>query len=138
VPLPYALAACLLGLKLRDWKAYFESATPTPAVVPAAEPAAVPTDLAVYVGSYAHPADGALQIQRAASGLKGNMLRGYRMAFSAQPLGGHRFAMQFESPEWRALTSAETPVLSFYVEQGCSVRADWVVGPLTHEFVRIV
>jgi hypothetical protein len=66
------------------------------------------------------------------------MLRGYRMSFRAQPLGGHRFAMKFESPEWRALTSAETPLLSFEVEQGCGVRADWVVGPLTREFVRVV
>jgi CubicO group peptidase (beta-lactamase class C family) len=139
VPLPYAVAACLLDLKPRDWKAYFEAAAPVPAAVAAAADAtALSSDLGLYVGRYTHPADGALQISIGGGGLKGNFQSGYRMAFTAAPLGGHRFVIQFESDEWRGLTVGEKPLLSFGVDEDRVTQVDWAVGPLTRQFTRDV
>jgi CubicO group peptidase (beta-lactamase class C family) len=139
VPLPYALAACLLGLKPRDWKAYFEAAMPAPAAAPAApDPAAAPADLAVYAGRYEHPADGGLQVDAEGGRLKGRFLRGYRMTFTASPAGEHRFVMSFDSPEWRGLTAGDKPLLVFGVRDGRAATADWAVGPLTRQFTRDV
>jgi hypothetical protein len=134
IALPYALAACLLGLKPRDWKAYFEAAMPASA---APATAAVGTgDPAMLAGRYAHPADGDLQIEHDGSCLKGNFLRGYRMAFTAEPAGDRRFVMHFESPEWRSLTTAEKPLLVFGAGDGPGNTVDWTVGPLSRRFFR--
>jgi CubicO group peptidase (beta-lactamase class C family) len=137
--LPYALAACLLGLKPRDWKAYFEAAAPVPAAVAAAaEATALTGDLGLYAGRYAHPADGVLQIGISDGKLKGNFQSGYRMAFTAAPLGEHRFVIHFESDEWRGLTVAEKPLLNFGAQEGRVTQVDWAVGPLTRQFLRDV
>ena len=136
IALPYALAACLLGLPTRDWKAYFEAASPAPA--PAAETATPESrlDLSAYAGVYVHPADGPLVVESSAEGLKCDMRRGYRMAFTAAPAGEHRFAMRFDSPEWRGLMANVRPVLAFTMEEGRATKADWVVDPLHREFHR--
>lgn len=136
VPLPYAMAACLLGLKPRDWKAYFEAAMPAPAPASTGPQAGLPGDLSPYAGLYLHPADGELQLDVAGGVLRGNLPRGYRMSFTARPLGEHRCAMQFESPEWRGLTANETPVLAFGMSDGRATHVDWAVGPLSRRFVR--
>lgn len=136
VPLPYALAACLLGLKPRDWKAYFEAAMTTPTPVAAAPSSSVSASPASHAGRYLHPADGELLIEPQGTGLKGNFLSGYRMAFTATPVGADRYVMQFESPEWRALTDADKPLLVFGVDDHGAITADWTVGLLTRRFTR--
>jgi hypothetical protein len=137
VPLPYALAACLLGLKPRDWKACFEAAMPVGAPAAAAVAASgTTTDSGIHAGRYSHPADGELLIERDGSGLKGNFLRGYRMAFTAAPAGDRRFVIQFQSPEWRSLTAAEKPLLVFGADDGPGTTVDWVVGTLSRRFTR--
>jgi CubicO group peptidase (beta-lactamase class C family) len=98
VPLAHALAATLLALPPRDWLAYYKAAaaaiTPPPAAAP--QPgvqAALP--LADYAGVYSHPADGPLQIQPAGETLAGHFPDGNLMDCDLKPLGGHRFALQF-------------------------------------------
>lgn len=135
IALPYALAACLLGLKPRDWKACFEVPAPAPAAV-AADAMALPGDLGPYGGRYSHPADGVLQIGVGDGRLQGNFQSGYRMAFTATPVGEHRFMIHFESDEWRALTSADKPLLKFSVREGRIMQVDWAVGPHTRPFLR--
>ncbi|MFN9279274.1 MAG: serine hydrolase domain-containing protein [Betaproteobacteria bacterium] len=136
VPLPYALAACLLGLKPRDWKAYFEAAMPANAPAPAVGESGRSTDPDLHAGRYSHPADGELVIERDGDGLRGNFLRGYRMAFTASPAGDRRFVIQFESPEWRSLTAVEKPLLVFDAGDGPSATVDWVVGSLSRRLTR--
>jgi CubicO group peptidase (beta-lactamase class C family) len=137
VPLPYALAACLLGLKVRDWKAYFEAALPAVNTSPAA--AVLPTTadaLALYAGRYTHPADGELQLEISGEKLNGNFLRGYRTAFSASPVGEHRFVIDFESAEWQGLTAVEKSMLHFTVQEGRVTQVEWFMGPLSRPFRR--
>ncbi len=160
VPLPYALAACLLGLKVRDWKAYFEAAVPAAAAAPAAPPlamaaamaappVALPTDatsLARYAGRYEHPADGAVDIAVHGGELKGEFLLGYRTAFTAKRVAPHQFEMAFESAEWQGLTAVEKGLLRFSTPQeqdvpneqsGGITRLEWAMGPLSRPFQRV-
>lgn len=60
------------------------------------------------------------------------------MAFTAAPAGDRRFVIQFESPEWRALTAAEKPLLVFGAGagDGASATVDWVVGSLSRRLTR--
>ena len=136
IALPYALAACLLGLPTRDWKAYFEAASPTAAPTDETATREAPVDLSAYVGVYEHPADGPLVVENSAEVLRCCLNRGYRMAFTAVPAGEHRFAMRFDSPEWRGLMANVRPVLAFTMEEGRATKADWVVEPLHREFHR--
>lgn len=139
MPLPYALAACLLNLKVRDWKAYFEAAMPTVTTTPAATRLPVEaTTLALYAGRYTHPADGALQLEMNGTQLEGNFLRGYRTAFTATPLGDHRFVIDFESAEWQGLTAVEKSTLHFSEQDGRVTQVDWFMGPLSRQFQRDV
>jgi hypothetical protein len=136
VPLPYALAACLLGLKPRDWKAYFEAAMPAGAPAAAVAASGTTTEPGIHAGRYSHPADGELLIERDGNSLKGNFLRGYRMAFTAAPVGDRRFVIHYESPEWRSLTAVDKPLLVFDAVDGSSTTVDWVVGPYSRRFTR--
>jgi CubicO group peptidase (beta-lactamase class C family) len=136
IALPYALAACLLGLKPRDWKAYFEAAMPASAPAATVPATSSSTDPGIHAGCYAHPADGELLIEHDGNGLKGNFLHGYRMAFSAAPAGDRRFVIHFDSPEWRSLTAADKPLLVFDAGGGPSTMADWIVGPYARRFTR--
>ncbi len=152
VPLPYALAACLLGLNVRDWKAYFEAAMPPAAAAPlvpavtavspvtAEQAAALPRDtvsLARYAGRYEHPADGAVEIAVHGGGLKGEFFKGYRTGFTAKPVAPHQFEMAFESAEWQGLTAVEKGMLRFSsAPDGRISQLEWAMGPLARPFLR--
>ena len=138
VALPYALAGCLLGLKSRDWKAYFEAAIAAAAPPPAAAQSQPDTtlELSHYAGTYRHPADGEMVIERSGAGLVGDMKRAYRRSFAAVSVGGHRFEMRYDHPEWRGLLAGDKTYLEFGVEDGRAVKLDFVVGALRREHRR--
>jgi CubicO group peptidase (beta-lactamase class C family) len=121
----FAVAATLLGLPPRDWLAYFQSLRPP--APPQAPPALVPLgadDLAAYAGRYEHPADGPLDVRVSEGRLKAVLRKAYRMDFDLLPLGEHRFAMQFSTPEWRGVAANERLEVGFTVEEGRATRAD--------------
>jgi hypothetical protein len=98
VPLAHALAGTLLGLRPRDWLAYYQAAAA--AIAPPKEPppaagTRAERDLTAYAGVYTHPADGELIVEAGAEALAGRWPDGYLMAFDAAPLGGHRFAIRY-------------------------------------------
>jgi len=129
VPLPYALAACMLGLPVRDWKAYFEAAVPAPAALAeTANNALTPSQLAAYAGHYQHPADGALEIAVQDEHLVGRFVKGYRMEFRARPLGAHRFGVTFDAPEWQGLAPKDGSSLEFTLTgpDESATAVDWV------------
>jgi CubicO group peptidase (beta-lactamase class C family) len=133
VPLPYALAGVLLGLKPRDWKAYFEAATPSPALAAPDKANEVAPDPALCAGRYVHPADGDLLLQHVHDGLRGNFVRGYRMTFTVTPEG----QLCFESPEWRALTAADPLRFVFDVRNAHVAAVHWHSGVMQpRTFVR--
>lgn len=139
IALPYALAACLLGLKPRDWKAYFEAAAAV-AVPPPTQAAATADntlELSGYAGVFSHPADGDIVIEPTGAGLAGDMTRAYRRSFTALPVGGHRFEMRYDHPEWRGLLAGDKTYLEFGVEDGHAVKLDFVVGALRREHQRV-
>jgi CubicO group peptidase (beta-lactamase class C family) len=140
VGLPYALAACLLGLKPRDWKAYFEAAIAAATPPPVASDATpeLTLELSRYAGVYSHPADGEIVIEPAGGSLAGDMKRAYRRSFTAVPVGGHRFEMRYDHPEWRGLLAGDKTYLEFGVEDGRAAKLDFVVGPLRREHLRHV
>jgi CubicO group peptidase (beta-lactamase class C family) len=140
--LSFALAATVLGLPVRDWRAYFESFAPALSAKLAASSSPAgprePVDLASYVGTYVHAADGPLVVERAAEGLTGSLGHGYRMSFSLLPIDSNSFSLQFTQPEWRALMDGARAVLSFKVIDGASVAAQLDAGMITREFERLV
>lgn len=125
----FTIAATLLGLAPRDWLAYFQSQRPklAPAEATMPEPLSLP-DLAAYVGSYEHPADGPLDVSLTAGRLNAVLRKAYRMNFDLIALGEHRFAMQFSTPEWCGVAADERLEVSFTVEAGRASRAD-LPGP---------
>jgi len=133
VALAYAIAACLLGLAPRDWKAYFDAALaqvsgPAPEE---AEPEP-PADLSVYAGVYEHPADGPLVVERRGDALAGQLRDGYRWEFILAAAGGHRFTVRFVHPEWQA--SLPT-ALDFTVAGGRVTKVElqrWPVARVFH------
>lgn len=107
VPLAYALAAALLGLKPRDWLATYKAAAV--AMTPSGERdagagAAPELQASAYAGVYAHPADGALVVETHGEGLRGHWPDGHWMAFDLASLGGHRFAVNFSELPTRVST----------------------------------
>lgn len=132
----YAVAAALLGLKPRDWLAYFEAFVPPvqAAPVPAADAGSPVWDL--YAGTYEHPGDGPLSVERTAEGLRGTLVKGNRMLFDLAPLGDHRFHMRWVDPVWRNAPGIGALVLSFVVEAGRSIRCDLASIGSTRRFVR--
>jgi hypothetical protein len=87
---------------------------------------------------YSHPADGEIVIERAGAGLVGDMKRAYRRSFTAVPVGGHRFEMRYDHPEWRGLLAGDKTYIEFGVEDGRAAKLDFVVGPLRREHRRHV
>jgi len=125
----FAIAASQLGLAPRDWLAYLQSLRPK--APPLAPPALVPLSadaLVAYAGSYEHPADGPLDVRVSEGRLTAVLRKAYRMHFDLLPLGEHRFAMQFSTPEWRGVAADERLEVSFSLEAGRAVRAD-MPGP---------
>ena len=134
-PLAYAIAAQLLGLAPRDWKAAL-TLPAAPGPVADADVAMLPAD--AYAGYYAHPADGPLLVQTlpGGAGLAVEVLHGYRLGFTATPTTGHRFAVHFGHPEWRAMFANDVPELIFKVTDGQVVSARLSAGPMSREFCR--
>ncbi len=141
VPTAYALAAALLGLAPRDWRAYFEALAPAPASVaadPSTESFWPPTDLARYEGRYTHVADGSMIIERDAEGLHGNVLRGYRMAFRLKRVGEDRFALKFIHAERQFMATLDPPLLQFQPGDHVAKSAELFIGPIGQVFSRDV
>jgi CubicO group peptidase (beta-lactamase class C family) len=125
----FAVAAHLLGMAPRDWLAYFQSLRPgAPAAAVQAPVSLSADDLAVYAGSYEHPADGPLDVLLTEGRLTAVLRKGYRLHFDLLPLGEHRFAMRFSTPEWRGVAGDEQLEVRFALESGRTVRAD-MPGP---------
>ena len=135
--LAYALAATLLGLKPRDWLAYFDAFTPPPPA-PAASPdtAAHPADLALYAGCYEHPADGAFDVRIEGERLLCNVRDAYRMEAVLLPFGEHRFRMALIAPEWKGGPGAESLTVSFSVEAGVARQANLPAQFAGRPFIR--
>jgi CubicO group peptidase (beta-lactamase class C family) len=133
----FALAGLLIGLPPRDWKTYFDTHPAPPPKQTAGEPAEPPGDLSAYAGTYVHPADGPLIVERAGDGLSARFALGYRMDMTLRPEGGHRFAMAPVHPEWHGLFTAEPNSLTFALDAaGAAVSAEWRAGPKSRLFAR--
>jgi hypothetical protein len=122
--LAYALAAIMLGVPSRDWRAYFDRATvranpSPPETMDGYEPAA----LDGYAGTYSHPADGPLVIERSGTTLRGSLRHGYKWDFTLEPVGPDRFAVRFDEPDWQ---SEAVSILEFSAVAGVSSRVDLV------------
>jgi hypothetical protein len=125
----FSVAATLLGRKPRDWLAYFRSFTPASPAMPEAPAVKLPAAaLALYAGSYEHPADGPLDIRLEGEALTGRLRKAYRLSFRLEPLGEHRFLMHLVEPEWRGVAGQERFEVTFGIEGGASMRAD-MPGP---------
>jgi CubicO group peptidase (beta-lactamase class C family) len=114
--LAYALAAIMLGVPSRDWRADFDRATaranpPPPETIVGYEP----LTLDGYAGTYSHPADGPLVIERSGETLRGSLLHGYKWSFTLDPVGPHRFAVRFVEPDWQ---SEAVSILEFVAPDG--------------------
>jgi CubicO group peptidase (beta-lactamase class C family) len=129
--LAYAIAATLLGLKPRDWLAYFKGCMPAapPAKAPAAAAEAsaavpLPQDLSIYAGCYVHPGDGPMDIALEGSGLVACLRDGYRLRLGLVPLGGDTFRIVFLGTEWAGAMAGEVMTLKFTVADGQAATAE--------------
>jgi len=121
----YAIAATLLGMPSRDWDAQFAALTPAPAAV---EPSNAPFDPSAYAGLYRHPADGELLIENVEGELHGVFKSGYRMDFTLQPQGEHRFTLKFKQAEWRASEAKGSIDMAFTLADGSATKAELEVA----------
>jgi CubicO group peptidase (beta-lactamase class C family) len=127
--LAFAIAGQLLGLAPRDWFDWFESLRPKPPLAdPVTATAISETDLALYRGTYEHPADGPLDIVLKGGKLVGVLRHAYRLGFDLTPVGEHRFVMALSAPEWRGVAAGERFAMSFAVDGGRAIRAE-MSGP---------
>ncbi len=118
----FGIAGLLLSLPAREWAGEFAALRPPPASAAARAPAELA--LGAYVGRYDHPGDGPLQIEPGdGPELRGRLQHGYRLSFRMQPLGGHRFALLFDAPEWQAASEGFEPTLEFEIQAGRVVAA---------------
>jgi CubicO group peptidase (beta-lactamase class C family) len=116
VPTAYALAAALLDMPPRDWLAYFQSFLPAGTPEPLSPGSPAKSDLERCPGTYDHPADGPLVIERDADGLTATLELGYNMRFRLAPLATpHHYRLQTSVPEYNLLNLDPT-TLQFGVD----------------------
>ena len=130
VTLTYAIAGTLLGLAPRDWDSHLMKALAGAGMgiggghAPVAEPPALPSDLSVFIGSYANLTDGPLDIWAEGEGLAGSLRHGYRADFTLAPIGPEAFEIHFNAIESRPGFGMPPPQLIFTLEQGRAVSAE--------------
>lgn len=132
----YAMAATLLGLPARDWKAYFETFRPAP---PKNSLQKIKLDdLSPYVGTYLHAADGPLVIESDGVTLKGSLKNGYRMNFTLVPEESGRFSICFMHPEWQAAADSHAaPYLIFTMGTRKASQVELVAPVIGRVFDRV-
>jgi len=120
----YTLAAQLLGLPTRDWAAYFASFAPKPAADTATPAKTMPVDNPeLYVGTYHHPADGALEIRNTEKGLECDFKLGNKLDCEMHYLGEHAFELHLKDVAWRAMARGKWPKLTFEIKSKKAVTA---------------
>jgi CubicO group peptidase (beta-lactamase class C family) len=118
----YAVAATLLGLKPRDWVAYFRNCLPKlPAPSVPVAPAEAPS---FYAGTYLHPGDGALDVRDEGGALVCNLRDGYRFKCDLIAVGEHAYRVLPQADDWRGSFGMFEVILKFTVVDGRATQAE--------------